>query len=265
LDNLEITDLNTKMWELWDGVEAPVMIFARAHKYDHQLECHKIPKQPELRLSYAISTYQISGQFDAAMQEWHAKLLANKTFPNFCVYMTEFPKMIKQNRSTTRSVGKGVANKVTKEKLLDAKAQAMVIAEVVNVLQAQNTEQMKNMITMFEKLLASTHAPAVPSIVNPPKAPHQPQKESPHCSKKHANQNKCWELGDAIIEAETHPLPISGVKHKDVYLRVFDTTKKAMYTNQPSCFPITSTGGHEYTMVAAELDRNYIDAEPMKP
>jgi hypothetical protein len=61
LDDTEITDLNTKMLETWDGVEAPVMMFARADKYEHQLERHSIPKQPELHLSYAVSTYQISG------------------------------------------------------------------------------------------------------------------------------------------------------------------------------------------------------------
>ena len=67
---------------------------------------------------------------------------------------------------------------------------------------------------------------------------------------------------DTIIDAETHPKPTPGVKLKDVYLRVFDTTKKAMYTDQPGRFPITSAGGHKYTMVAVELDVNYIDAEP---
>ncbi len=96
MDDLEITDLNTKMLEPWDGVEAPVTMFARADKYERQLERHGIPKQPELRLSYAVSTYQTSGQFDAAMREWHAKLSADKTFPNFRVYIqTEFTKMIK--------------------------------------------------------------------------------------------------------------------------------------------------------------------------
>ncbi len=69
---------------------------------------------------------------------------------------------------------------------------------------------------------------------------------------------------DAMLEAEMHPKPIPGVKLKDIYLRVLDTTKKAMYTNQPGRFPITSAGGHKYTMVAVELDGNYIDAEPMK-
>jgi hypothetical protein len=69
---------------------------------------------------------------------------------------------------------------------------------------------------------------------------------------------------DAILETETHPKPTPGVKIKDVYLRVFDTNKTAMYTDQLGRFPITSAGGHKYTMLAAKLDENYIDAEPMK-
>jgi hypothetical protein len=69
---------------------------------------------------------------------------------------------------------------------------------------------------------------------------------------------------DAILEAEAMPQPKPGVKHKDVYLRVFDATKKAMYTDQPGRFPITSAQGHKYMMVAVKLDDNYIDAEPMK-
>jgi hypothetical protein len=69
---------------------------------------------------------------------------------------------------------------------------------------------------------------------------------------------------DTMLEAETHPKPTPGIKIKDVYLRVFDTTKKAMYTDQTGRFPIISTGGHKYTMVAVELDGNYIDAEPIK-
>jgi hypothetical protein len=140
LDDIEITDLNTKMLEPWDGVKAPVTMFAGANRYKHQLERHSIPKQPELRLLYAVSTYQISGQFDAAMQEWHAKTLANKTFPNFRVYIqNKYTKQVKCNRSTAGSVRKGITNKATElpeQKFSDAKAQAMVIAEVANVLQA---------------------------------------------------------------------------------------------------------------------------------
>ncbi len=67
MDDTEITGLNTKMLELWNGVEEPVTMFVRADKYERQLERQSIPKQPELRLLYAVSTYQIRGQFDAAM------------------------------------------------------------------------------------------------------------------------------------------------------------------------------------------------------
>jgi hypothetical protein len=55
-----------------------------------------------------------------------------------------------------------------------------------------------------------------------------------------------------------------GVKHKDVYLRVYDATKKAMNTNQTGRVPIVSSRGNKYIMVAVELDGNYIDCEPMR-
>ena len=65
---------------------------------------------------------------------------------------------------------------------------------------------------------------------------------------------------DAMLDSN----PTPGVKHKDVYLRVFDATKKAMYTDQTGKFPITSARGHKYIMVAVELDGNYIDVQPLK-
>jgi hypothetical protein len=64
---------------------------------------------------------------------------------------------------------------------------------------------------------------------------------------------------DAMLAARHSP----GVKHKDVYLRTFDATKKQMYTDQTGKFPITSARGNKYIMVAVELDGNYIDAAPL--
>ncbi len=58
--------------------------------------------------------------------------------------------------------------------------------------------------------------------------------------------------------------PKPGVKHKDVYLKVFDTTKKSMFSNQTGKFPITSACGNKYIMAAVELDGNYIDGEPLQ-
>eukprot|EP00970_Alexandrium_tamarense_P013001 scaffold3198_cov213-Alexandrium_tamarense.AAC.33 len=65
---------------------------------------------------------------------------------------------------------------------------------------------------------------------------------------------------DAMLEFK----PTPGVKHKDVYLRVFDATKRPMFSDQTGKFPITSSRGNKYIMVAVELDGSYIDAEPLK-
>jgi len=136
----------------------------------------------ELHLSYAVSTYQTSGQFDTAMREWHAKVAADKTFPKFRVYIqNEYTKQVKRNRSTAGSIGKGIANKAMEDKFSDDEAQAMVIAEVANVLQAQTVEQMKNMMAMFEKLISSMPTTVTPTAVVPPKTLCQPRNECPHC------------------------------------------------------------------------------------
>ena len=65
---------------------------------------------------------------------------------------------------------------------------------------------------------------------------------------------------DAMLGLNQQP----GIKHKDVYLTVFDATKKSMFTDQTGKFPITSACGNKYIMVAVELDGNYIDVEPLQ-
>eukprot|EP00804_Cyclotella_cryptica_P005838 CCRYP_000122-RA/>CCRYP_000122-RA protein AED:0.34 eAED:0.38 QI:0/0/0/1/0/0/3/0/508 len=65
---------------------------------------------------------------------------------------------------------------------------------------------------------------------------------------------------DALLQFK----PTPGVKHKDVYLRVYDATKRAMYPDQTGRFPVVSSRGNKYLMVACELDGNYIDAEPIR-
>jgi len=200
LDNLEITELNTRLLEPWDGVEAPVTMFARADKYERQLERHNIPQQPELRLSYAVATYQTSGQFDAAMREWHARPSTNKSFPSFRVYIQkEYTKQVKQNRSTAGSVKKGIANAATEQGIIEANA--MMIAEVANAMhekyEEQLKEQMKTMATNFEKLQEKLLASVKPTAEDKTKQnrkPRQQRAECPNCKKKHVNHDKCWEL-----------------------------------------------------------------------
>lgn len=116
MDDMEITDLNTNMLAPWDGVEAPVTMFARGDRYEQQLDRFGIPKQPEIRLSYRVATFQTSGQFDPAMCEWNARPLIERTFSKFRTFIqSEYTKQVKQNRSTAGSVGKGIANKAKEE------------------------------------------------------------------------------------------------------------------------------------------------------
>jgi hypothetical protein len=65
---------------------------------------------------------------------------------------------------------------------------------------------------------------------------------------------------DAMLGYQPKP----GVKHKDVYLKVFDATNKLIFSDQTGKFPITSARGNKYIMVAVELDGNYIDCEPIQ-
>ena len=90
--------------------------------------------------------------------------------------------------------------------------------------------------------------------------------ESDETQKGHMKQTKqgVWSTKvvdeDAMLGFKQQP----GVKHKDVYLRVFDVTKKSMFSDLTGKFPITSARGNKYIMVAVELDGNYIDGEPLQ-
>ena len=109
------------------------------------------------------------------MLEWHGRLPANKSFSQFRVYIqNEYTKQVKRNRSTAGSVGKGIANAVTEERISDVESQAMVIAKVANALHEQNAEQMKNMMTMFKELLTSVQPLTVPAAGTKTKPPRKP-------------------------------------------------------------------------------------------
>ncbi|KAL7479611.1 hypothetical protein ACHAW6_005338 [Cyclotella cf. meneghiniana] len=55
-----------------------------------------------------------------------------------------------------------------------------------------------------------------------------------------------------------------GLKHREVYIRIYNATKKTMYTDQTGRFSVTSRLVHKHIMVAIELNGNYIDAKCMK-
>ncbi len=90
--------------------------------------------------------------------------------------------------------------------------------------------------------------------------------ESDETQKGHMKQTKQGVRSTKVVDEDAmlgnQPKP--GVKHKDVYLKVFDATKKSMFSNQTGKFPITSARRNKYIMVAVELDGNNIDGEPIQ-
>lgn len=98
------------------------------------------------------------------------------------------------------------------EKISDTKAKAMVFAEVVNLLQAQNVVQKKIMMAMFEKLLTSVQAPAAPVVIAPPTPQELPPLWQETCQPYEvlrAGANKALRLEKLAVHQD-HCLTVSG-------------------------------------------------------
>jgi hypothetical protein len=125
----------------WDGIEAPAAHFARGDKFKRQLLKVGQSKNPELRLAFALATFQASGEFEPALCNWEAKPKANQTFVNFRVFIQkEFRKQHKQNKTTAKSVGYGIANSITDkevEQIKQLEAQALFVAELATACKSK--------------------------------------------------------------------------------------------------------------------------------
>ena len=179
---MDVTKLFTNIQKPWDGIEAPGAHFARGYKYKRQLLKVRQNKNPELRLAFALATFQLSGEFESALHEWEVKPKVDLTFANFRVFMQkEFGKHHKQNKTTAKSVGFGIANSVTNkdlEKIDQLKAQALMIAELANNMQKQSQKQLKDMMELFKATLKKNS----PTPTNPKKgAEGKMKKKCQHC------------------------------------------------------------------------------------
>jgi hypothetical protein len=69
---------------------------------------------------------------------------------------TEFGKHNKQNKTTAKSVGHGIANSITDkevEQIKQLKAQALFVAELANSMQEQSQKQFKETMELFKAKL----------------------------------------------------------------------------------------------------------------
>jgi hypothetical protein len=198
LDHMDVTELTANLQKDWDGIEAPAAHFARGDRYERQLEKAGQSKNPTLRLAFGLATFQKSGEFEASLRTWEEKSARQKTFANFRVFIQkEFAKHYKQNKSTAKSVGHGIANNVTDEQAnqIDTlEAQAMIMAEVANSIAEQNQKQFKEMMSMFQKALETKNSPNAPNAPTNSSGGKQ-KKKCPHCAKLvYHKPEKCFEL-----------------------------------------------------------------------
>ena len=78
----------------------------------------------------------------------------------------EFGKHHKQNKTTAKLVGYGIANSITNkevDQIEQLEAQALMIAELANSMQEQSQKQFKEMMEMFKATLnTNSPTPTIP-------------------------------------------------------------------------------------------------------
>jgi hypothetical protein len=168
LDHMDVTELISNIQKPWDGIKAHAAHFARGEKYGRQLLKVGQRKNPELRLVFALATFQSAGDFEPALCEWEVKPTADQTFANFRIFMQkEFGKHHKQNKTTAKLVGYGIANSIIDKEEVDQikqlEAQALMIAKLGNSMQEQSQKQFKEMMEMFKATLnMNSPTPTIP-------------------------------------------------------------------------------------------------------
>ena len=198
LDHMDVTELFTNIQKPWDGIEAPAAHFARGDKFERQLLKVGQSKNLELRLAFALAAFHVSGEFEPALRDWEAKSKADQTFENFRVFIQkEFGKQHKQNTTTAKSVGYGIANSITDKEIdqIDQlEAQALFVAELANSMQEQSQKQFKEMMEMFTATFAK-NSPSPTNPKNPKSGADKKKKKCPHCGLEvYHKPEACFEL-----------------------------------------------------------------------
>ncbi len=86
--------------------------------------------------------------------------------------------------------------------------------------------------------------------------------ESDETQKGHMKK-QCQGVRSTRVQDKTEPHVPALPKMKVIFIKVHNATK-TMHSDQTGHFPATSSKGNKYIMVLEEVDRNFIDAEPMK-
>ena len=109
----------------------------------------------------------------------------------------KFGKQLKQNKTTAKTVGYGIANSITDNELdnIDQlKAQALMISELANSMRDESQKKFKEMMELFKTALAK-NLPTTTNPTNPKTGAEKKKKKCPHCGLEVYNKPEaCFEL-----------------------------------------------------------------------
>ena len=205
--HLDFTDTRRLISERdseWDTNEVPQVYFNRVEKAIKQLERAGIQSNLNERRDMALYYLKAAGEYDAAVREWEAKPIADKTWQNIKVFIsTEYAKENKQNKLTAKQL---------KANLIEEQAEATeeLIANLTEAHTKQmetliktSTESMKEMLNLM-KTTAKDQSGGTNGGSNDEKKKKREEKKKKynqapvckHCNKKHPSklESECWEL-----------------------------------------------------------------------
>ncbi len=136
---LDFTDTNKLISERdaeWDVSEVPQVFFNRVKKAVKQLKNAGITSNMNEYRDMALYYLKASNEYDTAVREWEAKPIADKTWPNIKVFISnEYAKENKQNKLTAKQF-----------KANQMEEQAKTTEELIANLMEAHTKQMEMLI-----------------------------------------------------------------------------------------------------------------------
>eukprot|EP00804_Cyclotella_cryptica_P011218 CCRYP_007736-RA/>CCRYP_007736-RA protein AED:0.38 eAED:0.38 QI:0/-1/0/1/-1/1/1/0/375 len=216
LDYMDVSELNDKLTEPWDGIENPATKFARDDIIERQLIKAGLPNQQPLRLALILARVKSTGEYDNAVREWDNKPAADKTFANFRPFITiEFTKRNK-SQDTAKNAGFGIANAAAalqeqQIQLNQAAESALAYAALAEAMKDSQKESMENMMKMFKDILGTLPTAAG----NGTPATNGQRPKCPHCNRRHIKHEECWELEANASKRPANWKPAAERKKKD--------------------------------------------------
>jgi hypothetical protein len=125
---------------------------------EHQLAKAGLPSQQPLQLALMLVQVKATGEYKNAVREWDNKTPADKTFANFCPFITmEFAKRNKA-QDNAKGAGHRIANAATalQEQQLQhnhAAKTALAYATLTEAMKENQKESMEQMLKMFKDIL----------------------------------------------------------------------------------------------------------------